>query len=150
MRKLLKLIGRCTDERMYAVYEAIGRGVTLEKLHEITKIDYFFLHKFENLFKMEERLKQGNVDQETYLKAKKMGYPDSAIRRLSGQDVAAHRNPVYKMVDTCAAEFEAQTPYFYATYDDENEAEEFPEPEAGKETLRSGAGLRPHSYRSGH
>ena len=123
--ELLKLIGRCTDERMYAVYEAIGRGVTLEKLHEITKIDYFFLHKFENLFKMEERLKQGNVDQETYLKAKKMGYPDSAIRRLSGQDVAAHRNPVYKMVDTCAAEFEAQTPYFYATYDDENEAEEF-------------------------
>ena len=123
--ELLKLIGRCTDERMYAVYEAIGRGVTLEKLHEITKIDYFFLHKFENLFKMEKRLKQGNVDQETYLKAKKMGYPDSAIRRLSGQDVAAHRNPVYKMVDTCAAEFEAQTPYFYATYDDENEAEEF-------------------------
>ena len=123
--ELLKLIGRCTDERMYAVYEAIGRGVTLEKLHEITKIDYFFLHKFENLFKMEERLKQGNVDQETYLEAKKMGYPDSAIRRLSGQDVAAHRNPVYKMVDTCAAEFEAQTPYFYATYDDENEAEEF-------------------------
>ena len=123
--ELLKLIDRCTDERMYAVYEAIGRGVTLEKLHEITKIDYFFLHKFENLFKMEERLKQGNVDQETYLKAKKMGYPDSAIRRLSGQDVAAHRNPVYKMVDTCAAEFEAQTPYFYATYDDENEAEEF-------------------------
>ncbi len=123
--ELLKLIGRCTDERMYAVYEAIGRGVTLEKLHEITKIDYFFLHKFENLFKMEERLKQGNVDQETYLKAKKMGYPDSAIRRLSGQDVATHRNPVYKMVDTCAAEFEAQTPYFYATYDEENEAEEF-------------------------
>ena len=123
--ELLKLIGRCTDERMYAVYEAIGRGVTLEKLHEITKIDYFFLHKFENLFKMEERLKQGNVDQEMYLKAKKMGYPDSAIRRLSGQDVATHRNPVYKMVDTCAAEFEAQTPYFYATYDEENEAEEF-------------------------
>ncbi len=124
-QELMALIGRCTDERMYALYEAISRGVSLEELHALTKIDMFFLHKFANLYAMEERLSQGNVDEETYLRAKTMGYPDSAIRRLSGQEPPMHRNPVYKMVDTCAAEFEAQTPYFYATYDEENEAKEF-------------------------
>ena len=123
--ELLELIGKCTDQRMFAVYEAIGRGVSLEKLHEITMIDYFFLNKFKNLLDMERRLEQGSIDPETYLLAKRMGYPDKAIERLSGEKVTAHRNPVYKMVDTCAAEFQAETPYFYATYDDENEAEEF-------------------------
>ena len=123
--ELLELIGKCTDQRMFAMYEAIARGVTLEKLHEITKIDMFFLHKYQNLYNMEKRLSEGNVDEALYLKAKKMGYPDSAIERLSGAPVPCHRNPVYKMVDTCAAEFAAETPYFYATYDEENEAEEF-------------------------
>ncbi|MBQ8200304.1 MAG: carbamoyl-phosphate synthase large subunit [Clostridia bacterium] len=123
--ELLDLIGKCTDQRMYAVYEAIARGVTLEKLHEITKIDYYFLNKFQNLWNMEARLSEGNVDCELYLKAKKMGFPDKTIERLSGAPVPMHRDPVYKMVDTCAAEFEAQRPYFYATYDDENEATEF-------------------------
>ena len=122
---LLALIGQCTDQRMFAMYEAIARGVSLEKLHEITKIDYFFLNKYLNLYRMEERLRQGHVDEETYLQAKRMGYPDSAVERLSGEKVACHRDPVYKMVDTCAAEFAAETPYFYATYDEENEAEEF-------------------------
>ena len=124
-QELMELIGKCTDERMYAVYEAISRGVSLEDLHALTKIDRFFLHKFANLYAMEKRLSEGNVDEETYLRAKTMGYPDSAIRRLSGENPPAHRDPVYKMVDTCAAEFEAQTPYFYATYDEENEAKEF-------------------------
>ena len=82
--ELLELIGKCTDQRMFAMYEAIARGVTLEKLHEITKIDYFFLHKYLNLYNMECRLKEGNIDAETYLRAKKMGYPDNAIERLSG------------------------------------------------------------------
>ena len=124
-QELMELIGKCTDERMYAVYEAIGRGVSLEELHALTKIDMFFLRKFANLYAMEKHLSEGNVDEETYLRAKTMGYPDSAIRRLSGENLPMHRDPVYKMVDTCAAEFEAQTPYFYATYDEENEAKEF-------------------------
>ena len=124
-QELMELIGKCTDERMYALYEAISRGVSLEELHALTKIDMFFLHKFANLYAMEKRLTEGNVDEETYLRAKTMGYPDSAIRRLSGENPPVHRDPVYKMVDTCAAEFEAQTPYFYATYDEENEAKEF-------------------------
>ena len=123
--ELIELIGKCTDQRMFAVYEAIARGVSLEQLHEITKIDYFFLNKFKNLFDMETRLKEGHVDSDTYMAAKKMGYPDKAIERLSGEKVPFHRDPVYKMVDTCAAEFAAQTPYFYATYDEENEAEQF-------------------------
>ena len=123
--ELLTLIGQCTDQRMFAMYEAIARGVSLQKLHEITKIDYFFLHKYLNLYRMEQRLAEGHVDEQTYLQAKRMGYPDRAIERLSGEKVPCHREPVYKMVDTCAAEFAAETPYFYATYDDENEAAEF-------------------------
>ena len=123
--ELLDLIDKCTDQRMYAVYEAICRGVTLEKLHEITMIDMYFLNKFKNLADMEATLSQGNVDADLYLKAKKMGFPDKVIERLSGAPVPMHRSPVYKMVDTCAAEFEAQRPYFYATYDEENEAAEF-------------------------
>ena len=91
--ELLELIGKCTDQRMFAMYEAIARGVTLEKLHEITKIDYFFLHKYLNLYNMECRLKEGNIDAETYLRAKKMGYPDKAIERLSGEKVPMHRDP---------------------------------------------------------
>ena len=123
--ELLALIDKCTDQRMFAVYEAICRGVSLEQLHDITKIDYYFLNCFKNLFDMEVELGKGNVSAETYLKAKKLGFPDKAIERLSGAPVPMHRNPVYKMVDTCAAEFEAQRPYFYATYDDENEAADF-------------------------
>ena len=123
--ELLELIAGCTDQRMFAMYEAIARGVSLEKLHEITRIDYFFLNKYLNLYRMEVRLSEGRVDEETYLEAKRMGFPDKAIARLSGAPVPMHRDPVYKMVDTCAAEFAAETPYFYATYDDENEAEEF-------------------------
>ena len=123
--ELLALIDKCTDQRMFAVYEAICRGVSLEQLHDITKIDYYFLNCFKNLFDMEVELGKGDVSAETYLKAKKLGFPDKAIERLSGAPVPTHRNPVYKMVDTCAAEFEAQRPYFYATYDDENEAADF-------------------------
>ncbi len=123
--ELLALIDKCTDQRMFAVYEAICRGVTLEQLHDITKIDYYFLNCFKNLFDMEVELGKGNVDADLYLKAKKLGFPDKAIERLSGAPVPMHRNPVYKMVDTCAAEFEAQRPYFYATYDEENEAADF-------------------------
>jgi len=123
--ELLALIDKCTDQRMFAVYEAIHRGVALETLHDITKIDYYFLNCFKNLYNMEMELGKGNVDADLYLKAKKMGFPDKVIERLSGAPVPMHRNPVYKMVDTCAAEFEAQRPYFYATYDEENEAAEF-------------------------
>ena len=122
---LLAFIDDCTDERLFALYEAMDRSITLESLHQHTGIDLFFLEKIARLHAMEQRLSKGSLTEETYLQAKNMGFPDKAIQRLTGCDTFKPRLPVYKMVDTCAAEFEAQTPYFYATYDEENEAEDF-------------------------
>ncbi len=130
--ELMAFIGECTDERLFALYEAMDRGVSLEKLNNLTQIDLFFLSKVKTLLDMEKRLAAGNLTEELYLQAKKYGYPDKAISRLSGCDINNPRLPVYKMVDTCAAEFEAQTPYFYATYDEQNEAEEFIQKRGGK------------------
>ncbi len=117
-------LNECTDERAFVVYEALRRGTTIDEIFEITKIDRWFLSKLNNLVKMEQTLKNG-YDDETYLKAKRLGYPDKLIEKLSGQPVTKPRQAVFKMVDTCAAEFSAQTPYFYSTYDNVNEAEEF-------------------------
>ena len=113
------------DRRIYAVYEALKRGTTVEHIHEVTMIDEWFLYKLLNLVHMDEELKEGELTLEKYMKAKKMGYLDSTISRFSGQDLPAVRYAGYKMADTCAAEFKAKTPYFYSSYDEENEAEEF-------------------------
>jgi carbamoyl-phosphate synthase large subunit len=115
------------DERIFIIYEALRRGITVDKIHEITMIDEWFLHKLVNLISMEERLRTEELDSELYLQAKKLGYTDSVIEEFMGKKLpeGMHRRAVYKMVDTCAAEFSAETPYFYSTYDDENEAEEF-------------------------
>ncbi|MDR0396278.1 MAG: carbamoyl-phosphate synthase large subunit [Oscillospiraceae bacterium] len=120
--ELYETLGQCTDERLFVLYALISRGVSIETLHGLTGVDPWFLSKLENLLKMERRLASGD---QCYLEAKALGYPDAAIRKLTGQSIKSPRLPVYKMVDTCAAEFEARTPYFYATYDDENEAEAF-------------------------
>jgi len=112
------------DRRIFMVYEALKRGVTPEEVHAVTMIDEWFLYKMLNLINLENELKKGNLTDELYLKAKKMGYLDSTIRRLSGCEVTPKYSS-YKLVDTCAAEFEAKTPYFYSTYDEENEAKEF-------------------------
>ncbi|MGI6199254.1 MAG: carbamoyl-phosphate synthase large subunit [Christensenellales bacterium] len=119
------MLSDCSDERLFVVYEALLRGVSVDHIHEVTKIDCWFLHKLVNLARMERALAQGNLDEETYLAAKRMGYPDQVIARVSGRPVAQPRRAVFKMVDTCAAEFAAQTPYFYATYDEQNEAAQF-------------------------
>ena len=116
----------CTDERMFVVYEALRRGIPIDEIFDATKIDRWFLHKMNNIAAM-EKLLTGGFDGNIYLQAKHMGWPDEAIERLSGQKVENPRRAVYKMVDTCAAEFAAVTPYFYSTYDDENEALEFKE-----------------------
>ena len=114
----------CTDERLFVVYEALKRGVSVDEVFDATKIDRWFLYKFLNLIHMDRALAEG-FDDELYMKAKRMGYPDRLIESLSGKKVQKSARAVYKMVDTCAAEFSAETPYFYSTYDDENEAEEF-------------------------
>ena len=108
-----------TDERLFAVYELLKRGVTVEKMHEETMIDCWFLSKLMNLLNYERELAKGQLTEELYTQGKQLGYPDSTIARLSGCEVKFERKPTFKMVDTCAGEFAAHTPYFYATYDTE-------------------------------
>ena len=108
-----------TDERLFAVYELLKRGVSIEKMHQETMIDCWFLSKILNLLNYERELAKGRLTQELYTQGKKLGYPDSTIARLSGCEVTFERKPTFKMVDTCAGEFAAHTPYFYATYDTE-------------------------------
>ena len=110
------------DLRLFTVFRAIKEGISLDRIFEITRIDRFFLNKLKNLVDYEKEIEGKEIDEESYLKGKRYGYTDKAIERISGHKVPVHRDPVYKMVDTCAAEFDAETPYFYATYDDENEA----------------------------
>ncbi len=124
-KQLLERIANADDERMFQVYELLKRDVSIDKIHEITLIDEWFLEKFMNLVELERWLADGNLDEEKYLTAKKFGYLDSTIERISGQKCPAKKKAVYKMVDTCAGEFKAQTPYFYSTFDEENEAAEF-------------------------
>ena len=115
----------CDDERLFVVFEALKRNISCERIHEVTKIDLWFLHKLENLVKLERRLASEQLTEELYRIAKRSGYLDSTIRRLSGQEPPIKLHASYKMVDTCGAEFDAQTPYFYATFDDEDEAGAF-------------------------
>ena len=113
------------DERSFVVFEAIKRGVALEKIHEITMIDMWFLSKLKNLADLENYLADGELTCEKYDLAKKYGYLDSTIERMSGQKCPKRTRAVFKMVDTCAGEFKAETPYFYSTFDEENEARQF-------------------------
>ncbi len=126
------------DERIFIVYEALRRGTGIDEIHSITMIDEWFLSKLRNLVRLEKRLASEPLTKELYLTAKKLGFPDKVIEELTGNALPAgmHRSAVYKMVDTCAAEFSAETPYFYSTYDDENEAAEFiDEHKDGKKTV---------------
>ena len=123
--EILEKLHNIDDCRLFVVFEALKRGVSYEKIHEITMIDEWFLGKLHNLVKLEKKLASSPLTDDLYLQAKKYGYLDSTIERISGQKVEHPRYASYKMVDTCAAEFAAKTPYFYSTYDDENEAAEF-------------------------
>ncbi len=115
----------CDDQRIFAVYEGLKRGITPEEIHAITMIDNWFLYKMLNLVKLEQRLATEALTETLYKQAKDYGYLDATIERMSGQKIAKKLYASYKMVDTCAAEFEAATPYFYSTYDEENEAKDF-------------------------
>ena len=116
------------DVRIFAVFEALKRGMSIAEIHEKTLIDEWFLGKLLNLVNLERALADGALTKEKYQQAKLWGYLDSTIERLSGgQQVPEEwKHPYsYKMVDTCAGEFAAETPYFYSTTDAENEAAEF-------------------------
>ena len=115
----------CDDERIFVIYEAFKRGVPLENIHKITKIDKWFLSKIQNLASMEKELMIGRLTRDKYKDAKDLGFLDKTIKELSGQEPPEKLPAAFKMVDTCAAEFKAETPYFYGTFDEENEAAEF-------------------------
>ena len=111
------------DRRIFTVFEALKSGVTPEKIHELTLIDLFFIYKLKNLADFEKAL-EGGLTPALYKKAKKLGYPDTAIRRITKAEKLPELAASYKTVDTCGAEFSAETPYFYSTYDRECEARE--------------------------
>lgn len=127
-------VATCDYERLFSICEAFRRGImSIEEVFEITKIDRWFLNGFMRIINMEHALEQADeMTSELYLAAKKFGFTDKVIERLSGKSVAAvTRMPVYKTVDTCAAEFEAETPYYYSTYDEESEVK----PSNGKKKI---------------
>ncbi len=124
-RKIEQMLTECNDERLFVIFAALQRGISVEFIHEVTQIDQWFLHKLALLTVLEKELASGHLTPELYLRAKKLGYPDTVIERLSDCEIEQPLPAVYKMVDTCAAEFEAETPYFYSTYDEVNEAEQF-------------------------
>ncbi|MGG3838153.1 carbamoyl-phosphate synthase large subunit [Paenibacillus thiaminolyticus] len=126
------------DERLLLLAEAFRRGYEIQRLHDITKIDWWFLDKIEGMIAFEARIQEESaLSEQTLYEAKRMGFTDRAIAELrqaahpglahtTEAEVSALRKelgfrPVYKMVDTCAAEFEASTPYYYSTYETENE-----------------------------
>jgi carbamoyl-phosphate synthase large subunit len=130
------MLTECNDERLFVIFAALQRGISCEFIHEVTKIDRWFLYKLAHLAVLEKDLAEGHLTQELYKKAKKLGYLDKAIERLSGCKIEQPLKSSFKMVDTCAAEFEAETPYFYATYDEVNEAEQFIKARnSGKKTI---------------
>jgi len=129
---LQEKLKKCDDQRLFAVAEALRRGITIEKINQLTGIDNFFLHKINNIVQIEKRLQENGFQEKELLKiAKEKGFSDKHIAFLTDSDVQQVRQfrkdnallPVYKVVDTCAAEFEAGTPYYYSTYEQEDEVE---------------------------
>jgi len=120
------------DMRMWRIAEAIRRGVSYEKIHEITQIDEWFIDKFAIIVEMENALKSEELTPELLKEAKRMEFPDNVIAQLTGKTEREihdmrHANAIvaaYKIVDTCAAEFAAETPYYYSVFGSENEVEE--------------------------
>ena len=119
---------RVDDRRLFTVFEALKAGVSVEELFQITKIDRWFLCKLKKLADFELGLAAEGLTAERYARGKKLGYPDSTLLRLSGAKKLPRESmtAVYKMVDTCGAEFDAETPYFYSSYDQFCESRAFP------------------------
>ena len=118
------------DQRIYVIAEALRKGVSYDEIHEITMVDHWFIDKLAILVEMEDALEKGPLTVELLREAKRIEFPDTVISRLTGKSVEEikkmrYDNDIvasYKMVDTCAAEFEAATPYYYSVYGGENEA----------------------------
>ena len=119
---------RVDDHRIFTVFEALKSGVSVDEIFGITRIDRWFLSKLRKMADFEKALEKEGLTAERYALGKKMGYPDAALLRLSGaaELPCPAAQAVYKMVDTCGAEFDAETPYFYSTFDQFCESRTFP------------------------
>ena len=119
---------RVDDHRLFTVFEALKSGVSVDEIFAITRIDRWFLSKLKGMAQFELDLAKEGLTAERYETGKKLGYPDQTLLRLSGASElpAEARHAVYKMVDTCGAEFDAETPYFYSTFDRFCESRTFP------------------------
>ena len=151
--KILEQLKVVDNERIWVIAESLRRGITIDEIHNITKIDKFFINKIDRLVRMEDELQNKKLTTELLLKAKKMGYTDKVISRLTKikeEDIKKKRqeNGIianFKLVDTCSAEFEAKTPYYYSSYDDENESIDSKNPKKimvlGSGPIRIGQGI---------
>ena len=136
------------DRRIWKIAEALRRNISQEKLHDITKIDIWFIDKLAILVEMEQALKTQKLDKELLLEAKRMEFPDYIIADLTGKTEAEIKDlrkeygirAAYKMVDTCAAEFAAETPYYYSVYGDDQTENEAIETKDKKKILVLGSG----------
>ncbi len=152
--ELLEGLARVDDQRIWKIAEAVRRGISYEIIHEITKIDLWFIDKIGAIVEMEQALKacaprvasgRGGIDKKLLKEAKRLEFPDNVIARLTGlEERKVHDlrheygiRAAYKMVDTCAAEFAAETPYYYSVFGSENEAEKT---EGRKKVLVLGSG----------
>ena len=130
--ELLERLKIVDDQRIYVIAEALRKGIDYDAIHEITMIDEWFIDKLAILVEMENALKEGPLTVDLLKEAKRLEFPDNVISRLTGRPEEEIKKlrydngivAVYKMVDTCAAEFEARTPYYYSVYGGENEAVE--------------------------
>ena len=128
--EMMEYVKEGTDDRLYAIAQLIRNGVDLTMIYTNTKIDLFFLEKFRNIVEFEKVVREHPMDEETLRDAKRMGFSDKFIGQLWGcteHEMYRLRErygifPVYKMIDTCAAEFDSYVPYFYSTYELENES----------------------------
>lgn len=141
------------DRRIFRLAEALLRGVDIDQINKITKIDRWFINKIKNIVDFSQELKNGDLSLEKYLKAKEMGFLDEEIAAYCSKsldEIEAFRNEnqiqaAFKIVDTCAAEFEAQTPYYYSTYGEECEVKKEQDKESimvlGSGPIRIGQGI---------
>ncbi len=123
-RSVILRLAEQNDRRIFTVFEALKAGVDASEIHEITKIDLWFINKLKNLADFEKKIENG-ISESDYFKAKKLGYTDTALRRLSGEALLPEHSFSYKMVDTCAARFAAKTPYFYSCCDKDCDSRRF-------------------------
>lgn len=129
--QLIEELIKIDDRRIFRIAEGLRRGISYEKLHDITKIDLWFIDKIAILVEMEQKLQNEELTVETLKEAKRLEFPDTVIAGLTKKTADEVKNmryengitAAYKMVDTCAAEFEASTPYYYSVFGSENEAE---------------------------